>query len=83
MSLIAEIISKAAALSHEQQREALALIEKLADQRKTQSGTPDERQAQPPLKGATARPGKRSISAEEIEAARREMWSGFYDEGAT
>ncbi len=78
MDLITEITSKVSALSPAQQREALALIEKLAA--KQDQSRRAARSNQTPLKGATARDGKESATAEEIETARREMWSGFYDD---
>ena len=78
MDLITEITNKVSALSPEQQREALALIEKLAA--KQDESHLAARSNREPLKGATARDGKESVTAEEIETARREMWSGFYDD---
>ncbi len=81
MNLIVEITSKAATLAPEQQREALELIEKLsAANRAAPRKTRKDETTRLPLKGATARPGKKSVSAEEIQAARREMWGKFYDE---
>jgi hypothetical protein len=78
MDLIAEITNKVASLSPEQQREALALIEKLAARHN--ESPPASRSNLTPLKGATAREGKQPLTAEVIETARREMWSGFYDD---
>lgn len=80
MSLIVEINNRIAALSPEQQREALELIEKLAAQPREQDAAHEAHDDRPTLKGATAGDGKPSISVEEIEAARREMWSDFYDD---
>lgn len=77
MDLITEIASKVSALSPEQQREALALIEKLAAKKNEQQPT---LRSMAPLRGATAREGKMPLTADDIKTARHEMWSGFYDE---
>ena len=79
MNVIMEITSKAAILPPAKQRAALALIEELLTQ--TANGDDEApRENREPLKGATARVGKSSVSEDEIAAARGEMWSKFTDE---
>jgi hypothetical protein len=69
-NLVEQITAKAAALSYEKQREALAIIESLAAGEKKPAGRRTRT-----LKGATA-DGTPSVSSEEIDEARREMWHG-------
>lgn len=83
MNLITEITNKAAALPPAKQREALEIIEKLTAQPLAISETQiaqSSRAGAPPLKGATAREGKSSISEDEIKRARREMWGRLSSE---
>jgi len=77
-TLVEQIATKAAMLSPERQREALALIEQLAARAAAKPYVP---RAERQLKGATAQ--GQSISSEEINEARREMWSEYMreDEG--
>ena len=76
INLTNEIAARAATLSPERQREALALLEQLAA-RAGPSVAPVPR-AKRRLKGATAQ--GQSVSSEEIRAARREVWGEYMRE---
>lgn len=81
MNLITEIASKASILPPEQQREALTVIEKMLKRQQSQNRNQEsERENLPPLKGATAKNGEKSLSLEDFQEARREVWDKFYDE---
>lgn len=78
-NLVEQIAATAATLPPERQREALALIEQLAERAanvKTHVPRAGRR-----LKGATA--DGASVSGEEIRAERREMWRGYTREDET
>lgn len=72
-NLTKEIAAKAALLPPERQREALALIEQLAARAGTANSSLSRSERK--LKGATAQ--GQSVSSEEIQEARREMWGGY------
>lgn len=74
--LAKEIALRAAALPPELQRKAVALIEALEKEAKQESAKPVRRRVNRILKGATA-DGTPSVTSEDIEEARREMWRGY------
>ncbi len=74
-NLVEEIAAKAATLPIEQQREVLQVVESLAAL--SIKGKPLRRK----LKGDLAHLGS-SVTSEDIEEARREMWRGYMGEDA-
>jgi len=75
-NLVEQITAKVAALPLEQQREALALIESLAQRASVAAVSPSPRALR--LKGVTAGPGPKLTSAD-LREARQEMWGEYVE----
>lgn len=75
-NLVEQITAKVAALPLEQQREALSLIESLAQRANVAAGSPTPRALR--LKGATAGPGPK-LTLEDLREARQEMWGEYVE----